>query len=1830
MRSAYLNERPHRRAAKPSQFLALLHSILTISSLVLAPAEAPARQVGTAVTATDSRTPLADMPPALPNLASARTSEWPEPLLVTKGSGDTSEPMLFIVTNKFWISWAMVNNGAVATSTRFRTDLLLDGVVKKSWFTDPPLSAGGSAYVRDYFLGSLSVGKHTIVIRHDATFSTAESDETDNTYSRELVIRPAVPEITVRPQSLRVSMDSSTASQGAIVASTTTVPRVESQQSLALATQDASPTIVSNTPPRPILLRQRPVMPTGMASNVSSTLPTDSDIGKTRHVLLQFGRTVSSKERTKLMSEGLRLLRYVPENTYWAVRESGVSDEEWADLKERWGIRLINNGNVAKLGLVEVALGANERTVRTSGESTAIAASSVEATDYHVVFFEDVTRDVVTSLMAWLGITVVQWDGKHTIRAPLTASAVKALSANDFVEWVEPAPVAHKIFNIAAASRAHAAELLSAPYGLRGGGIIVGVWDEGLADAHPDYADRLHVGDTSALSSHATHVVGTIAGSGYGAAEARGLAPATRVESYDWHSDAIEMRDASQRQIRFSNHSYGFPTGWEWNGSVWVDLGRANFGKYGVTCSEWDDIVKETGLNIFKAAGNDRNDGPDYPFGPAVDGPYDCIDQAASAKNILTIGATTLNDTVTRFSSWGPTDDGRIKPDLCAPGESLYSTQPGNTYGALSGTSMSAAAACGAGVLLGELHSRVTGAQIAPATCKALLIHAATDLGTPGPDYQNGWGLINAAQSARLLANQYYTESALENENQERRYALHVAAGTALLKATVVWTDPPAFPGAQKTLVNDLDLLLIDPSGAPRLPWVLNPANPSEAAREGTNHIDNVEQVQVRYPTNGEWTLVVRSSSIAMGPQSYSLVCEALPESLDEDQFIIENDGGVDLRIQSITTTASSVSCIPSSPFVVPPSERRVITVVVAITNAPFGNTTAEVHITSNDTDEPVSIVAVQISRPRIPQPFLLTFSQGVMRNDFSGYVGMEFLVGASPLVISSLGRFTVPGSCSPHHLKLVDAETGADVLDGSVLLDFTTTPHTNPPAFVFTPLPKPVNLAPGKRYLLVSHEQFGRDKWQDIGTVVRTSPDALVLGGAYAFGSFASAKFTGPPVSPWYYFGGQGHSYVPLTFQYTIEDAASACETPFARGFVTGPQRSDFTGFVGFRFLTSDKATVVTQLGRYALPGSRATHTLKLVEASTGKDVPGATATLTLSGQVVSFPGVNYAPLPIPVSLRPSTEYLLVCSEVAGGDTWHDIDTRIIPLNTNITSLGGVYGPLDSQTPGAWHRYGAAGQSYGPLDMYLRAQCEPCNLQVTAGVTSGLSGSSSGDFANSVPLSVASGLDFSTVTNRSAPVQMTLEPGVVLKLSVPARWNNHLFSKWLKDGLPFSTAPTITNQVDFTSHLAAIYSPYDEQDLIVTTTPGRLRNDYSGWVGPDIAIGPRPVLITRLGRVVSQGNKFAHAMKIVDASTGLDVPGSDCAVSTAGNNTNTFSFAPLRTPVTLLPYRTYLLLSYEIAGLDTWYDANTRVVTTSAASVLTGAYGIGNPAAWYFYGADSCAYGPLNAKYVLPEDVFHPFVQSHMPGTMRNDFSGYIGMRIDISTNPVIVAQLGRLVVSTNSRAHVLKLVDARTGADLQGGSTIVDTRSATPGAFAYGTLETPLLLSPLSSYYLVSREEGGGDHWLNVDTVCVTSPIGKVATGVYGSTPGVWYIYGAQNHGYGPLNIRYLPHPAGGSVSHSAAMAAFKVSSSVANLAGLPQDSTLTLQLTLGSLPGQITRALSIRTTPGVKALESSEDLRHWQFVQLLRVEATGTVLQLHAPTTASDRFYRLVPMD
>ncbi|GAB3194255.1 hypothetical protein GCM10027293_02080 [Pontibacter aydingkolensis] len=463
----------------------------------------------------------------------------------------------------------------------------------------------------------------------------------------------------------------------------------------------------------------------------------------------------------------------------------------------------------------------------------------------------------------------------------------------------------------------------------------LGVWDGGrVKESHQELTGRVVQKDNpSSSSEHATHVAGTMMAKGVNPL-AKGMSfGLQKLMAYDFNNDASEMAAAAS-DLLVSNHSYGSISGWRYNSDRkgttedpywewWGDTDISStedykFGYYNESASRWDQIAYNAPYYlIVKSAGNNRVEN-----GPAVGQPYyqrdnagkftkiasrpaninsnngfDIISTYGTAKNILTVGAVnpisegyrdTSDVVISSFSSFGPTDDGRIKPDLVGNGVSVMSTsdKSNTAYTTLSGTSMAAPNVSGSLLLLQEHYANLNNGKVMrAATLKGLAIHTTDEAGkTPGPDYKFGWGLLNAKRAASVISNTNNTNIIQENTlAQGQTYTYQVtASGSGPLVVTISWTDPEATAIAVGSsalnnrtarLINDLDVR-VSKGTTVYQPWVLDPLNPASAATTGDNKLDNVEQVNIMNAVPGEtYTITVKhKGNLLKGPQAYSMI----------------------------------------------------------------------------------------------------------------------------------------------------------------------------------------------------------------------------------------------------------------------------------------------------------------------------------------------------------------------------------------------------------------------------------------------------------------------------------------------------------------------------------------------------------------------------------------------------------------------------------------------------------------------------------------------------------------------------------------------------------------------------------------------------------------------------------------------------------------------------------------------------------------------------------------------------------------------------------------------
>lgn len=609
-----------------------------------------------------------------------------------------------------------------------------------------------------------------------------------------------------------------------------------------------------------------------------------------RHVVVQFSRGLTESERKGALDAGLELLAYLGNHAWFASASAAKLDA----------------GALARLPLAAAL--APERAWKLHpmlerGEVPAWAVvedkGGTPTVGTYVLFHPDVARAEQDAVIQRHGGRVrdaVESINGLVIEVPF--DALHALAEEDGVQYVEPA--LPRMVTVNSSNRAiTGVDFVQQTYGLDGSGVAVMVYDAGTArSTHVDFGGRLTVRDGSGQHYHATHVCGTVGGGGNASGGTnRGMAPGVTIESYGFEYDGTgiflytnpgDFEDdyaeaIANYGVAVSNNSIGTNT--ESNG-----FDCSYQGDYGLMSSLIDAAVRGSlsggvPYRIVWADGNERQGTRCNVEGY---GSYYSTAPPAGAKNHLAIGALNSNDdSMTTFSSWGPTDDGRLKPDFCAPGcqsdgdlgVTSCDASSDTAYTSLCGTSMASPTVTGiVALMLQDYRTQYGGSDPRNSTLKVLLAQTATDVLDVGPDYRSGYGSVRAPAAIDLMRSGNFSEKEL-SQGETQFFTVFVTPTDTELKVTLAWDDYQGTPNVTAALVNDLDLHLFSPTNVEHFPWTLDPLSPtSAAARTGRDHLNNIEQVRVDDPEDGGWRIEVRGFDVPSGPQSFS-IC-ASPELL--------------------------------------------------------------------------------------------------------------------------------------------------------------------------------------------------------------------------------------------------------------------------------------------------------------------------------------------------------------------------------------------------------------------------------------------------------------------------------------------------------------------------------------------------------------------------------------------------------------------------------------------------------------------------------------------------------------------------------------------------------------------------------------------------------------------------------------------------------------------------------------------------------------------------------------------------------------------------------------
>jgi len=426
---------------------------------------------------------------------------------------------------------------------------------------------------------------------------------------------------------------------------------------------------------------------------------------------------------------------------------------------------------------------------------------------------------------------------------------------------------------------------------LDGSGQIVAVADSGLDEDHGDFGTRIVgnydvIGDGSTAdkhSGHGTHVACTVLGDGSKGGYA-GVAPDAELYFQAMENDNTG-NFASPSLNYLLNTAYN--AGARIHTNSWGSSATSTQGEYTSESEAVDDRAfnydkvsnGQEGLTILFAAGNDG------PNSGTVGSP-------STAKNVVTIGNHQARysgapDNLMSGSSRGPTDDGRIKPDIIAPGGYVRSCRAQEAqdiagsswqstwYLEYTGTSMATPNAAGAATLIREYLIEIA-QRPSPqgALVKALLVLGAQDINSRDiPNNDEGWGRVNLKETlAPSQGRGIWVDdrSVLASSGTSKSYVFNVTYANSQLKAVLAWSDYRGSRFASKALVNDLDLEVESPDGTI---YLGNDFANGRSTTGGTkDDINNLEVVLIDAAMKGIWTVRVKDAYHAgSGSQPFAI-----------------------------------------------------------------------------------------------------------------------------------------------------------------------------------------------------------------------------------------------------------------------------------------------------------------------------------------------------------------------------------------------------------------------------------------------------------------------------------------------------------------------------------------------------------------------------------------------------------------------------------------------------------------------------------------------------------------------------------------------------------------------------------------------------------------------------------------------------------------------------------------------------------------------------------------------------------------------------------------------
>lgn len=656
--------------------------------------------------------------------------------------------------------------------------------------------------------------------------------------------------------------------------------------------------------------------------------------GERDYHLVQFHGPIQAGWREELVRNGVEILEYVPDFAYLVRAEPDALNALRGGPAMRWTGPFLPAHRLANDLLAPASHASSGRSLSLlvrgfAGEPKDALLAALRAAGARIEAHGDDSG----------GGVIVQIEADETV--------LLGLATIRGVAWIERKLQFGPMNSVARGNQLVRKDLVEQQARYFGEGEIVAVTDTGLSTGNPntihaDFAGRVlgatwgpgACGNWAGENAHGTHVAGSVLGSGarsgsnpgagqYSGSHA-GIAPRAGLFVWSTCTDFSGI-PATDPYTNYWSNLYGVNSALRTNNNSWGTADTSAQGTYNTFARDTDRFINTYAdmVAVFAAG----NGGTDDDWDGVSD--FTTTSPPSTAKNVISVGASEslrasggfnpsgpcgywgecwpdnfpappladdrLSDHrngMAAFSGRGPTQSGRLKPDLVAPGTNIISARsevaPTDTvWGVFNqyylfegGTSMAAPMVAGGAAIVRQFFRKQFSHNPSASLVKAVLINSATDM-APGqygagpaqdvwrrPDIHQGWGRMDLGSAVLFSATRqpaYFDVFPGLQTNQVSESPLTIRASGSELRVTLVWLDKAGIEATHGALVNDLDLEVVDPSNN-----VLYGS--AGLVGEPRDRYNNFEEVRIAAAPAGRYKIRVRGYNVPSGPQSFSMV----------------------------------------------------------------------------------------------------------------------------------------------------------------------------------------------------------------------------------------------------------------------------------------------------------------------------------------------------------------------------------------------------------------------------------------------------------------------------------------------------------------------------------------------------------------------------------------------------------------------------------------------------------------------------------------------------------------------------------------------------------------------------------------------------------------------------------------------------------------------------------------------------------------------------------------------------------------------------------------------